>query len=102
MWSISSSTTPPEDGGGNADGPPHRLYNIGNNRSEPLLRFIEVIEKAVGRKAKLEMAPMEPGDIKETYADISAMKKDFGFKPETTIDQGIPRFVDWYRDYHGV
>lgn len=89
---------PPEDG----DEPPHRLYNIGNNRSEPLLRFIEVIEKAVGRKAKLEMVPMGPGEIKETYADISAMEQDFGFKPETTIDEGIPRFVDWYRDYHGV
>ena len=56
----------------------------------------------MGRKAGLEMAPRAPGEGKETYADIWAMEQDFGFKPETTIDDGIPRFVDWYRDYHRV
>ena len=84
------------------DDPPHRLYNIGNHRSEPLLRFIEVIEKAAGRQAKTELVPMQPGEVKETYADITAIQKDIGFNPSTTIDAGIPKFVDWYKDYHGV
>ncbi len=87
---------------GDGDEPPHRLYNIGNHRSEPLLRFIEVIEKAVGRQAETELAPMQPGEVKETYADITAIQKDIGFSPSTTIDDGIPKFVDWYKDYHGV
>ena len=87
---------------GDGDDPPHRLYNIGNHRSEPLLRFIEVIERAAGRQAKCELAPMQPGEVKETYADITAIQKDIGFNPSTTIDAGIPKFVDWYKDYHGV
>ena len=84
------------------DDPPHRLYNIGNHRSEPLLRFIETIEKATGLKAKTELVPMQPGEVKETYADITAIQKDIGFEPSTAIDAGIPKFVDWYKDYHGV
>ena len=87
---------------GDGDDPPHRLYNIGNHRSEPLLRFIEVIEKAAGRQAKTELVPMQPGEVKETDADITAIQKDIGFNPSTTIDAGIPKFVDWYKDYHGV
>ncbi len=81
---------------------PHRLYNIGNNRPEPLLRFIEVLEAAIGTKAEVALAPMQPGDVKETYADITAIQRDLGFQPSTPIDEGIPRFVAWYRDYHGV
>ena len=81
---------------------PHRIYNIGNNRSEPLLRYVELLEKAIGRTADKEFAPMQPGDVKETYADIAAIQRDHGFQPETTIDEGIPKFVAWYRDYHGV
>ncbi len=87
---------------GDGDDPPHRLYNIGNHRSEPLLRFIEVIEKAAGRQAKTELVPMQPGEVEETCADITAIQKDIGFNPSTTIDAGIPKFVDWYKDYHGV
>jgi UDP-glucuronate 4-epimerase len=83
-----------------ADAAGYRLYNIGNNRSEPLMRFIGLIEQAVGRKAELVMAPMQPGDVKETFADIDDLRRDFGFEPKTTIDEGIPRFVAWYRDYH--
>ncbi len=81
---------------------PHRIYNIGNNRSEPLLRYVELLEKAIGWTADKEFAPMQPGDVKETYADIAAIQRDHGFQPETTIDEGIPKFVAWYRDYHGV
>jgi UDP-glucuronate 4-epimerase len=90
------------------DGPPKapgnlcRLYNIGNHRSEPLMRFIELIEQALGTKAEIIFDPMQPGDVKETYADIDAIRRDFGFEPKTAIDEGIPRFVDWYRSYHKV
>ena len=81
--------------------PPQRLYNIGNHQSEPLLRLISVLEDAIGRKAKLELAPMQPGDVKETFADISAIERDLGYRPTTPIDVGVPRFVDWYKSYHG-
>lgn len=82
--------------------PPHRLYNLGNHRAEPLLRFIEVVERACGRKAKVKLRDMQPGDVKETYADIEASRQDLGFEPRTSIDEGVPRFVSWFRDYHGV
>ena len=90
----------PPSGAGEAA--PHRIYNIGNNRSEPLLRYVELLEKAIGRPAEKELAPMQPGDVKETYADIKTIRRDHGFEPKTSIDEGIPRFVAWYRDYHGV
>jgi UDP-glucuronate 4-epimerase len=82
--------------------PPHQLYNLGNHRAEPLLRFIEVIERAVGRKAELKLEPMQPGDVKETFADIEASRRDLGFEPRTPIEAGIPRFVAWFRQYHKV
>jgi UDP-glucuronate 4-epimerase len=81
---------------------PHRVYNIGNNNAENLLDFIATIEAACGRKAKTELAPMQPGDVKETYADISAISRDLGFAPTTPISEGIPKFVEWYRAYHKV
>lgn len=84
------------------DGTPHRVYNIGNNNSEHLMRFIEVLENALGHKAEIEFKPMEKGDVKETYADIAASTRDFGFEPTTGIDEGIPRFVEWYKQYHGI
>lgn len=95
---------PPDDGQPKAGGSitPHRLYNIGNHRSEPLLRMIEVLESALGRKAIREMHPMQPGDVKETYADISAIQGDLGYMPTTPIDVGVPKFVDWFLDYHGI
>jgi UDP-glucuronate 4-epimerase len=96
---IAALDSPPADDG---DAAPHRLYNIGNNRSEPLKRFVEVLEKAIGKKAEFEMLPMQPGDVRETYADIDAIQRDLGFNPATSIDEGLPRFVAWYRDYHGV
>ena len=96
---IAALDSPPVDNGGAT---PHQLYNIGNNRSEPLKRFVEVLEKAIGKKAEFEMLPMQPGDVRETYADIDAIQRDLGFNPATSIDEGLPRFVAWYRDYHGV
>ncbi|HET7575756.1 MAG TPA: SDR family NAD(P)-dependent oxidoreductase [Sphingomicrobium sp.] len=81
---------------------PHALYNIGNSRSENLIRVIELLEQATGRKALLDPKPMQPGDVKETFADITAIGRDHGFRPSTTIEEGIPRFVDWYREYHGL
>ena len=95
---------PPDDGEEKAGGSrsPHRLYNIGNNRSEELTRMIALIEQACGREAKKRLLPMQPGDVRDTYADISAIQRDLGFEPTTSIDEGVPRFVEWYRKYHGV
>jgi UDP-glucuronate 4-epimerase len=93
---------PPDDGMVKAGGSvsPHRVYNIGNHRSEELTQMIALIEEACGRTAIKELHPMQPGDVKETYADISAISADLGFMPTTTIATGIPAFVNWYRDYH--
>lgn len=95
---------PPDDGTAKAGGSvaPHRLYNIGNHRSEELLRMIGLIEQACGRDAVREFLPLQPGDVPETFADIEPISRDLGFAPRTTIDEGIPRFVDWYRDYHRI
>jgi len=81
---------------------PHAIYNIGNHRSEDLMRVVELLEQATGRKALIDPQPMQPGDVKDTFADISAIERDHGFQPTTTIDEGVPRFVDWYREYHEV
>lgn len=93
---------PADDGQPKAGGSvnPHRVYNIGNHRSEPLLRMIEVLEQSLGKKAERELLPMQPGDVRETYADITAIQNDLGFEPTTPIDIGIPKFVDWFRQYH--
>jgi UDP-glucuronate 4-epimerase len=84
-----------------ADGVKHRVYNIGNHRSEPLLRFIEVLSEALGRKAEMRLLPMQMGDVKETFADITELSRDHGWAPTTTIDVGLPRFVEWYEHYYG-
>ena len=95
---------PPDDGQEKAGGSigPHRLYNIGNHRSEELSHMIGLIEQACGREAIRNLMPMQPGDVRDTYADISAIQRDLGFQPTTSIDVGVPLFVDWYRTYHGV
>ena len=95
---------PPDDGAVKAGGSisPHRLYNIGNNRSEELGDMIALIEQACGRPAERRLLPMQPGDVRDTFADISAIRRDLGFEPRTTIAEGVPRFVRWFRDYHGV
>ena len=95
---------PADDGTEKAGGSvkPHAIYNIGNHKSEKLARVIDLIEQACGKKAEVEMLDMQPGDVARTYADIDAIRRDVGYEPTTSIDAGIPRFVDWYRDYHRV
>ena len=81
---------------------PYRVYNIGNNRPVKLLRYIEVLEDALGRKAVLDLQPMQKGDVPATMADVSALEQDVGYRPATPIEVGIPRFVEWYRNYYKV
>ena len=81
---------------------PYRLYNIGNNNPVELLRFIEVLEKALGREARKNLLPLQAGDVPATYADVDDLMLDVGFKPATCIEDGIGRFVAWYRAYYGV
>ncbi|HEX6660764.1 MAG TPA: GDP-mannose 4,6-dehydratase [Sphingomicrobium sp.] len=95
--------SPPADNGETKAGgssAPHALYNIGNHRSEDLMKVVELLEQATGRKALVSPEPMQPGDVKESFADISAIERDHGFQPTTSIDEGVPRFVEWYREYH--
>ncbi len=80
--------------------PPARLYNLGNHSSESLMRYIDLIERALDRKAMIELLPMQPGDVAETYADIEDSRRDLGFEPRTSIEDGIPRFIAWFREYH--
>jgi UDP-glucuronate 4-epimerase len=95
---------PADDGQVKAGGStsPHRLYNIGNHRSEELRRMVGLIEQACGRDAVIELHPLQPGDVTDTFADIDAIQADLGFHPTTPIDEGIPKFVEWYRRYHKV
>ncbi|MFZ5797249.1 MAG: NAD-dependent epimerase [Desulfobulbaceae bacterium] len=81
---------------------PWRVYNIGNNHKERLLRYIEVLEECLGRKAKKNFLPMQPGDVPATYADVTDLVREIGFKPATTIEDGVKRFVEWYRGYYRV
>jgi UDP-glucuronate 4-epimerase len=79
---------------------PYRVYNIGNDQPVQLLRYIEVLEDCLGRKADMRMLPLQPGDVPDTHADVKALQRDTGYSPSTTIDVGIGRFVDWYRSYY--
>ncbi len=81
---------------------PYRIYNIGNHEPVELMTFIETIEKAVGRKAEKNMLPMQAGDVVATYADIDGLTNAVGFAPSTPLQEGITKFVTWYKDYHGV
>jgi len=81
---------------------PYRIYNIGNNKPVQLMRYIEVLERSLGRKAQIEMLPMQPGDVQATMADVTALQRDIGYSPATTVDEGVPRFVEWYRSYYGI
>jgi UDP-glucuronate 4-epimerase len=85
-----------------AGGVPHRIYNLGNHRPEKLLDFIAVLERALGRTARKELLPLQPGDVPESFADIEAARRDLGFEPKTTIEAGLARFVQWYKWYHQV
>ncbi len=79
---------------------PYRLYNIGNNQPVELMKYIETLENCLGKKAQYNFLPLQPGDVPATYADIEALEQDVGYKPATTIESGIQRFVDWYRGFY--
>ncbi len=102
---IACLDNPPADDGAEKAGgivKPHALYNIGNNRSEHLMKVVELLEEACGRKAEIDFQPIQPGDVPATYADIDAIRSDLGYAPTTSIEAGVPSFVRWYREYHGV
>lgn len=102
---VASLDHPPVDDGAPKPGGsvgPHAIYNIGNNRPEPLMKVIGVIEEACGRKAVVDMQPMQPGDVPRTYADIDAIQRDLGYAPTTPVEVGFPAFVQWFKAYHGL
>lgn len=88
---------PPE---ADENGAAYKIYNIGNNKPEKLMDYIAVLEKSLGREAEKEYLPMQPGDVYETYADVSELMKDYGFKPATTIEEGLSRFAEWFLAYY--
>lgn len=97
------------DPGHNAEQPnpgtssaPYRVYNIGNDQPVQLLRFIELMEQNLGRTVEKRLLPMQPGDVPDTWADVSALRRDVGYAPNTSIEEGVKRFVAWYREYHGL
>lgn len=83
-----------------ASSAPFALYNIGNNRVVELMHFVAVLEEAIGKKARVKQLPMQPGDVHATYADIASTTRDLGFRPTTGIEEGLPRFVAWYREFY--
>jgi UDP-glucuronate 4-epimerase len=93
------SSDHPDPGTSNA---PYKIYNIGNNQPVDLMTFIETIETALGKKAEKNLLPMQPGDVPQTYADIDDLFNDVGFQPNTSIQRGIAKFIDWYKDYYNL
>lgn len=89
----------PQGGNGNA---PARIYNVGNHHPEDLMHVVSVLERELGREAVKEMLPMQPGDVVETFADIGDLMRDVGFRPQTSIEDGVREFVAWFRDYHKI
>lgn len=81
---------------------PYRIYNIGSNRPVELLRYIEVLEECLGKKAEKNLLPLQPGDVPDTYADVDALVEDVGYRPSTPVEEGVRRFVDWYRGHYKV
>ncbi|MFQ5470457.1 MAG: capsular biosynthesis protein CpsI, partial [Gammaproteobacteria bacterium] len=81
---------------------PYRLYNIGNNQPVELLQFIETIENCLGLEANKNLLPLQPGDVPSTYANVDDLMNDVGFKPATSIQGGISRFIEWYKDFYKV
>jgi UDP-glucuronate 4-epimerase len=81
---------------------PYRIYNIGNNRKEKLMRYIQVLEDCLGKKAEKNFMPMQPGDVPATYADVGDLVRDFDYKPDTAIEQGVASFVRWYKEYYRI
>ena len=102
---IASLDNPaPDDGTVKAGGStkPHRLYNIGNHRSEHLMKVVEILEAECGRKAEVNLLPIQPGDVRQSFADIDAIQRDLGYAPTTSIDVGVPKFIKWYKEYHVI
>jgi len=85
-----------------ASAAPYRIYNIGNGHPVPLMRYIQALEKALGKKAQLELLPMQPGDVRATEADVSRLVSDLGYRPQIDVQTGVARFVEWYCDHYGV
>lgn len=81
---------------------PYRVYNIGNNNKEKLLRYIQVLEECLGKRADKNLLPMQPGDVPATYANVDELVKNFDYKPDTSIEEGIKEFVSWYKEYHKI
>ena len=80
----------------------YKVYNIGNNQPVKLKHFIEMLEKCLGMEAKKEFLPIQSGNVYQTYEDVQPLMDDFGFKPSTSIDEGLGKFVEWYKEYYGV
>ena len=99
---IAALDRPPARAPGAGKASPHRVYNLGNHKSELLLHYVELIERATNHKAILDMQPLQAGDVPESFADIEASTRDLGFVPRTSIDDGVPKFVEWFRAYNGV
>jgi UDP-glucuronate 4-epimerase len=104
---IDHPASPNPDWSGKAPDPAtsyarYRIYNIGNNQPVELMHYIEVLEKCLGKKAKLQMLPMQEGDVPATSANVESLENDVGFRPRTSVEQGIARFVEWYKSYHRV
>ena len=81
---------------------PYRIYNVGAQQPLDLSRFVEVLEACLGRKARKNLLPLQPGDVPETWGDVTELAEDFDFQPATTVEDGIKRFVDWYLDFYGI
>jgi UDP-glucuronate 4-epimerase len=81
---------------------PYRVYNIGNNRPESVMHLVEILERCLGRKAVKQLVPMQPGDVPATYADVDDLARDIGFAPQTPLETGVERFVEWYRRFYRV
>jgi UDP-glucuronate 4-epimerase len=104
--SVDRIAQPNPDWNGDAPDPssskaPYRLYNIGNNQPVELLRYIEVLEECIGKKAEKNLLPMQAGDVPDTFADIEALQRDVGYTPATPVEVGVKHFVDWYLSYYG-
>ncbi len=81
---------------------PYRIYNIGNSQPVELMRYIEVLEKCLGRKAERRLLPMQPGDVPDTYADVTDLMDVIGYRPSTSVEEGVARFVEWYREFYAI
>lgn len=96
---LNYDATQPNPGTSSA---PYRVYNIGNDQPVQLMHFIELMEQNLGRTVEKRLLPMQPGDVPDTWADVSALRRDVGYAPNTSIEEGVAKFVAWYRDYHHI